>query len=86
MVQKPIKCCSKKPSYVVVYSVAGSQKSYLVCLSCIEIDCFSKHIIRRDSIENKKNFQNVPCEINDESIDICESIDEQFFQSEHGCE
>jgi len=85
MVQKPIQCCSKTPVYLVTYSVSGSEKDYLVCLSCIKIECFSKYIIRKHSVENKiKNFQNEPSELIDESFIISESGDEQTTQNEQG--
>ena len=83
MAQKPIQCCSKTPVYLVTYSVSGSEKNYLVCLSCIGIECFSKCIIRQRLVENKKNFlQNEPSELTDESYDISESYDEQTAQNE----
>lgn len=83
MVQKLISCCSKKPSYLVFYSVAGSTKSYLVCLSCIKINCFSKYVIKSIKIKNQKIFQNELLELFDDSFDSFESIDEQVSQSEH---
>ncbi len=87
MVQKPIQCCSKTPAYLVTYSVSGSEKDYLVCSLCIQIEYFSKYIIRRHSVENKiKNFQNEPIELTDESSDISESDDEQTSQNEQNNE
>ena len=85
MAQKPIQCCSKTPVYLVTYSVSGSEKDYLVCLSCNKIECFSKYVIRRLTVENKiKNFQNEPSELIDESFIISESGDEQTTQNEQG--
>jgi len=87
MAQKPIQCCSKTPVYLVTYSVSGSEKDYLVCLSCIKIECFSKYVIRRHTVENKiKNFQIEPSELIDESSGISESDDEQTSQNERGNE
>ena len=84
MAQKPIQCCSKTSVYLVTYSVSGSEKDYLVCLSCIKIECFSKYLIRRHSVENKiKNFQIEPSELTDELTDISESDNEQVTQNEH---
>jgi len=87
MVQKPIQCCSKTPVYLVTYSVSGSEKDYLVCLSCIKMECFSKYIIRKHSVENKiKNFQIEPSELTDDSSGISESGDEQTSANERGNE
>jgi len=87
MVQKPILCCSKTPAYLVTYSVSGSEKDYLVCLSCIKMECFSKYIIRRHSVENKiKNFQIEPSELTDDSSGISESDDELTSVNERGNE
>jgi len=87
MVQKPIQCCSKTPVYLVTYSVSGSEKDYLVCLSCIKIECFSKYIIRKHSVENKiKNFQIEPSELTDDSSGISESDDELTSVNERGNE
>jgi len=87
MVQKPIPCCSKTPVYLVTYSVSGSEKDYLVCFSCIKMECFSKYIIRRHSVENKiKNFQIEPSELTDDSSGISESDDEQTSANERGNE
>ena len=87
MVQKPILCCSKTPAYLVTYSVSGSEKDYLVCLSCIKMECFSKYIIRKHSVENKiKNFQIEPSELTDDSSGISESDDELTSVNERGNE
>ena len=52
MVQKPISCCSEKPAFIVTYSVSGSEKDYLVCLSCINLEHFSKFIVEKISVKN----------------------------------
>jgi len=84
---KQLQCCSKKPVYLVTYSVSGSEKDYLVCSSCIQKECFSKYIIRRLSVENKiKFFQNEQSELTDDSNDIFESFDEQTTQNEQSNE
>ena len=87
VVHKPIQCCSKTPTYLVTYSVSGSEKDYLVCSSCIQKEYFAKYIVRRLSVENKiKIFQNEQSELIDESSDIFESYDEQTTQNEQSNE
>lgn len=74
MVQKPIQCCSEKPSFIVTYSVSGTKKDYLVCLSCINLECFSKFILNKvpaRSFKNK-NEKNHLSEEYDESEGITE--------------
>jgi len=84
---KNLQCCSKKPTFLVTYSVSGSEKDYLVCSLCIQKEYFSKYIIRRLSVENKINFfQNEPFELTDESSDISEIYDEQTSQNEQNNE
>ena len=46
-----IRCCPKKPKYKATYSVAGDLKSYLVCESCIELDCFQQFLISKKELE-----------------------------------
>ena len=55
MVQKPISCCSEKPVFLVTYSVSGSEKDYFVCLSCINLECFSKFILNKAPAGSFKN-------------------------------
>jgi len=58
----------------VTYSVSGSEKDYLVCLSCINLECFSKFILNKapvGSIKNK-NEKNHFSEKYDESEEITE--------------
>ncbi|PBO84226.1 MAG: hypothetical protein COA77_10500 [Thaumarchaeota archaeon] len=87
MTQKPIRCCSETSSYLVTYSVSGSEKEYLVCSSYIKKECFSKYILRQHSIENKiKKFQNEQSELIDESSTVSEIHGEQTFQNEHNNE
>ncbi len=74
MVQKPIQCCSEKPAFIVTYSVSGTEKDYLVCLSCINLECFSKFILNKapaGSFKNK-NEKNNFSEKYDESEEITE--------------
>jgi len=84
------RCCKGKPAFFVQYSVAGFQKNYLVCSDCIDLECFSKYIIKKTSISDiaRKKFQN---EISDENveneiingklgemIEQCENLSEQI--------
>ena len=58
----------------MTYSVSGSEQDYLVCLSCINLDCFSKFILNKapaGSIKNK-NKKNHFSEKYDESEEITE--------------
>jgi len=58
----------------VTYSVSGSEKEYFVCLSCINLECFSKFILNKapaGSIKNK-NEKNHFSEKYDESEEITE--------------
>lgn len=79
MTQKAILCCSNNPDFHVIYSVSGSEKSYLVCSNCISLDCFSKYILEKTPIraQPKKIFQN---EITDENVET-EIIDERFGET-----
>lgn len=63
------RCCSRKPSFLVIYSVAGEQKHYYVCSVCIHLECFTKYIIQKTPIhiEINKNFQKNFFEQTDES-------------------
>jgi len=60
MVQNIYRCCSNKPDFQITYSVSGSKKDYLVCLSCLQKKYFAKYIIRKIPITNtyRKKFQN----------------------------
>jgi len=58
----------------VTYSVSGSEQDYLVCLSCINLECFSKFILNKTpagsfKIKNEKNHFSKKY---DESEDITE--------------
>jgi len=68
MSERIFRCCKRKPSFSVTYSVAGEQKHYHVCSKCIHLDCFSKYIIEKTPIRTqfKKKFQN---EISDETVE-----------------
>jgi len=57
MNSKNFRCCRRKPSFSIVYSVAGEQKPYDVCSGCINLDCFSKFIIEKTPIINN-NLKN----------------------------
>ncbi len=84
------RCCKKTPKFSITYSVNGSEKEYLVCSDCINLECFSKYIIKKTSISDiaRKKFQN---EISDENveneiingklgemIEQCENLSEQI--------
>ena len=56
-VENETRCCENESLYLVVYSVAGEEKRYLVCSQCIELPCFSKFIIEKTSITNN-NLKN----------------------------
>jgi len=58
----------------VTYSVSGSEKDYLVCSACFNLECFSKFILNKapaGSIKNK-NEKNHFSEKYDESEEITE--------------
>jgi len=57
MNSKNFRCCRRKPSFSIVYSVAGEEKLYDVCSHCIELTCFSKFIIEKKPITNN-NLKN----------------------------
>jgi len=76
MSERIFRCCPIKPEFLVTYSVSGEQKHYHVCSVCIQLECFSKYIIKKIPISNtlRKKFQN---EISDESVEN-EIIDVKF--------
>ena len=86
------RCCNRKSSFSIEYSVAGDKKSYDVCSVCINLDCFSKFILNKSpvgSIKNK-NEKNHFFEKYDESEEItdgqseCEAVTATFTeQYEH---
>ncbi|PJB96291.1 MAG: hypothetical protein CO079_10270 [Nitrosopumilales archaeon CG_4_9_14_0_8_um_filter_34_10] len=39
------------PSYEIIFSVAGTEKTYLVCKECATFDYFSKYIIKKEKID-----------------------------------
>ena len=85
MEETVFRCCKRKPLFFVQYSVAGFQKNYLVCSDCINLECFSKYIVKKTPISDTsgKNFQN---EISDESVEneITDGkIDELIEQNEN---
>lgn len=57
MNSKNYRCCNRKPSFSIVYSVAGEQKPYDVCSHCIELSCFSKFILEKVSITASNNLE-----------------------------
>lgn len=64
----------------MTYSVSGTKKDYLVCLSCINLDCFSKFILIKAPVGSfkNKNEKNHFSEKYDES----EGITEQQTESD----
>ena len=74
MTQGPIQCCSEKPAFLVTYSVSDSEKDYLVCLSCNNLECFSKFILNKAPVGSfkNKNEKNHFSEKYDESEEITE--------------
>jgi len=79
MSERIFRCCKRKPSFSVIYSVAGEKKYYDVCSVCIQLECFSKYIIEKTPIRipPKKIFQN---EIPDENVET-EIINEKFGET-----
>ena len=43
-----IECCKNPVKFIITYEVAGEQKRYSVCESCADLECFSKHIIKKE--------------------------------------
>jgi len=89
MSERIFRCCKSKPSFSIIYSVAGEQKHYHVCSQCIHLECFSKHILEKTPIRTppKKIFQNDENVERDEHEDngekMCESAEEnERFTSE----
>jgi len=79
------RCCKKTPKFSIIYSVNGSEKEYQVCSDCINLECFSKYIIRKVLLHNvyRKKFQN---EISDETVEneiINGKTDEVIEQNEN---
>ena len=48
MTDEIIECCKNFPRFLITYEVAGEQKRYSVCESCLDLECFSKHIIKKE--------------------------------------
>ena len=46
------RCCKKNPSFLVTYSVCSEEKEYFVCNDCIDLDCFKKHIVKKEPAQN----------------------------------
>ena len=92
MISQKFRCCNRKPSFSIVYSVAGDKKCYDVCSDCINLECFSKYILKKAPVDTNQNkfFQNEFTEEYDESEIIIEQqteenkINEYFTdESEH---
>jgi hypothetical protein len=44
-------CCGNEHAYIIWYSVAGEEKMYGVCKKCVELNCFSKYVIKKTKIQ-----------------------------------
>ena len=88
MISQKFKCCNRKPSFSIVYSVAGDKKYYDVCSDCISLDCFSKYILSKTTIQvqNRKIFQNEISEQNDENKTEFEKVNENNNENDDNSE
>jgi hypothetical protein len=41
-----------KPVYMITFSVAETEKTYLVCEECSTFDYFSKYIIKKEKMDS----------------------------------
>ena len=46
-----VKCCTNLPKYEMTYSVAGTEKKYLVCSNCANLEIFKKFLISKQKIQ-----------------------------------
>lgn len=73
------RCCKKNPSFLVTYSVCSEEKEYFVCNDCIDLDCFKKHIVKKEPVQNNfsknKTFKH--------SNEITKHNKQQINTSEH---
>lgn len=44
------KCCKNPPKFLVKYSVAGEEKVYSVCDFCSKLECYNKHIVKKEAL------------------------------------
>lgn len=44
-------CCNNIPKYRRTYSVAGTEKKYLVCGLCANLEYFQKFMIKQDELK-----------------------------------
>lgn len=52
-------CCDSIPKYLITYRVAYEDKTYCVCEECRKLDCFSKHILRKEIIKNANKYEDL---------------------------
>ena len=51
-------CCNSPPYFLIKYNVADSIKSYFVCESCVQLDCFTNHVLKKTTLtKNQKERQ-----------------------------
>ncbi|MCH7968986.1 MAG: hypothetical protein IH841_07075 [Thaumarchaeota archaeon] len=81
------RCCKKNPSFLVTYSVCLEEKEYFVCNDCIDLDCFKKHIVKKEPVQNNfsknKTFKhsNEITEHNKQQINTSEQIEKTTEQN-----
>jgi len=46
--KKIFQCCMGTPNFLITYSVAGEKKTYAVCNSCYDLDCFFNCLIKTE--------------------------------------
>ena len=46
-------CPHKTHVYQITYSVAGQEKTYELCSECARLECFSKFIVIKKTLESK---------------------------------
>jgi len=47
-------CCKGTPKFLITYSVAGEEKTYSVCKPCAQLDCFCKHIVKKELLKGEE--------------------------------
>ena len=74
------RCCKKTPKFSITYTVNGSEKEYLVCSDCINLECFSKYIVSKTPISNSMDWKKIDGEFFDENVEN-EIINEKFGET-----
>jgi len=49
--KKIFNCCLNEPEFLITYSVAKEEKTYAVCRFCVNLECFTKYILRKEIIK-----------------------------------